>query len=202
MKNLSPGVQRLVAIALLAVLLLVFVQYVAMPLWTYYASRAADFVFQRRQAHRFEYLLAHEEAIDVASQRLALENDGGELFLPGSKPAIASANLREFVTDAVERSGAQLVSTQEYEAGAVPSVTAIGLQVNVNGEIRHLVDLLHDIENSRPVVLIDQLNIVSSSPIKGAVQTRSPGTVGQEHFSLGIRINLVAYLLGESSDET
>lgn len=196
MTALSPGVSRLYAVGILVILLGALLIYAVLPLWRYYSGLLGDLDFRQQQITRYQTLLANEVLIDEELERIEQGGSESELFLSGSKSAIASANLREFITESVRDSGGELISSQEYDTEAIDSAIAIGLQVQVKGEIENLVQLLDQLEGSRPVTFIDELNITSSNTRvvtnRPARHDRSPGV----DLSLEAQMKVVGYFLG------
>jgi len=197
---LSPATSRFVAVSLLVLLLLFLLFYLLLPLGRIYAEKSSEVSSLADQLSRFEYLVANEDKINAELKRIDELGSDGDLFLSGNKQSIASANLREFINEAVKRSGGQLVSSQDYEAEAVPSATPIGLRLQVSGEVQNLVDLLYELESARPVIFIDELSVTSSSTrIRSSrANLRNQRARTTNLNSLDIRMDVVGYLAGEA----
>ena len=202
MNPLSPAVSRLAAIGIFLVLLIAVLLYAVLPVWNYYADKVAEVKFQHDRIQHIEYLISNEDKLNAQLEQIEREKSDGNLFLVGNKPAIASANLREFVTDTVKKSGAQIISSQEYKAEAIPETTAIGLQLHVSGEVKELMELVHALESSRPVIFIDELSIRSSSSRVKSARRRGSNTASEEKNSLDIDMNIVGYLAGSTPEES
>tara|TARA_R110000822_G_scaffold59736_35_gene149228 strand:- start:5117 stop:5716 length:600 start_codon:yes stop_codon:yes gene_type:complete len=197
MSSLSPATSRFSAIAILLLIILFVVSYVLVPLGLFYVEKNETLQTLQHQLSRFEYLVAHEEKINTELKRIDDLGSKGDLFLSGNKKSIASANLREFINEAVKRSGGQLVSSQGYDADPVASATPIGLRLQVSGEAQNLVDFLHEIESARPIIFIDDLSVTSSSSRVRASTSRRNTTKPKNRNSLDVRMDVVGYLAGE-----
>ena len=196
MKSLSPEMSRLAAVGLLVALVLVIAIYVVLPLAGYHIDRFSEATKKRHLLAQYDFLLSNEAAIDEELAKIE-QTDTADLFLAGGKKSIASANLREFVAQAVRESAGELVSSQEYDVEPITSTTAIGLQLQVRGEADSLIGLLHAIEPARPVIFVDELAVSSSSKRSSSSrETRRAQSRGNVP-SLDIRMNIVGYLLGE-----
>ncbi len=201
MNEFSPATSRFVALSLLLLLVLFVIFKGLFPLFNLFAEKADQVETLYGQLSRFEHLVANEDSINAELKRIDELGAEGDLFLSGNKVSIASANLREFINEAVKRSGGQLVSSQDYEAEPVPSATAIGLRLQFSGEVENLVDLLYELESARPVIFIDGLSVTSSSSRVGssrAVNRRIRKTRGTNLSSLDVRMDVVGYLAGEA----
>lgn len=201
MRELSPGVRRLLALGLLVLFLLTFYLYLLSPVWRYYADGLRQVGLHGRQLAQFEFLVENEDRFDEELARMEEADTGGDLFLAGSKPAIASANMQEFVTEEVRKAGGELVSSQEYEADSIDATTAIGLQVQVRCEVQNLVRLMHAIETARPAVFIDEINVDSSSGRTISARDARRGRKKDSAPSLEVRLNIVGYMVGEQGAE-
>ncbi|MEH6466476.1 MAG: type II secretion system protein GspM [Porticoccus sp.] len=198
MSSLSPATSRFSAVSLLLLIILFVVFYLLVPLGHFYIEKNETLENLQQQLSRFEYLVANEDKINAELKRIDDLGSEGDLFLSGSKKSIASANLREFINEAVKRSGGQLVSSQDYEADVVPSATAIGLRLQVSGEAQNLVDFLHQIESARPIIFIDDLSVTSSSSRVRASRSRRKNNIPlRKSSSLDVRMDVVGYLAGE-----
>ncbi len=197
---LSPATSRFVAVSLLILLVLFVLFYLLLPLGRIYGEKSSEVNSLADQLRRFEYLVANEDKINAELKRIDELGSDGDLFLSGNKQSIASANLREFINEAVKRSGGQLVSSQDYEADAVPSATPIGLRLQVSGEVQNLVDLLYELESARPVIFVDELSVTSSSTRIRSSRTnlRNQRARTTNLNSLDIRMDVVGYLAGEA----
>jgi general secretion pathway protein M len=200
MMTLSPSASRAAALALLALALFLLFAYLVAPLYKVYTDKLTQVSNLGERLARYEHLLATMPAINEQIADIDAMAADSDLFLKGNKVAIASANLREFVNETVEAAGGELISSQEYEAQPVPSATPVGLQLEVSGEVRNLIDLLYMLENARPLIFIDDFAVSSSASRIGISRKQRRTKSSRGHSgSLAIRLNIVGYLPGEQS---
>lgn len=198
MINLSPVTSRFAAVSLLFLMIFFVIFYLFVPLGSFYVNKTEAVRDLQQQLSRFEYLIANENNINAELKRIDNLGSEGDLFLSGNKKSIASANLREFINEAVKRSGGQLVSSQDYDAEPIASATAIGLRLQVTGEVKNLVDFLYELESARPIIFIDDLSVSSSSSRLRASKVRRNRAKPRNRSSLDIRMDVVGYLAGEA----
>jgi general secretion pathway protein M len=196
--TLSPAASRTAALALLGLVVMLLFVYLLSPLYKFYSGKMAQIATLQDRLYRYEQLLAMEPEISEKKAIIDAINADSDLFLKGNKVAIASANLREFVDEAVTAAGGRLISSQGYAAQPVPSATPVGLQLQISGEVRNLVDLLHALEDSRPLIFIDDFTVTSSAAREGISRgdRRAKASRGRSG-SLDVRMNIVGFLPGE-----
>jgi len=197
-KQMSPQMNRFAAVSLLVLLILAVIFYGIVPLVQGYRDRADEAAVLSKRLTVLRSLLANEPVIDEELQRLKSLNTNGDIFLKGNKTAIASANLREFISDAVKESGGVLVSTQEYEIRSADTASAVGLRLQFTGEMDRLLSLLYKLENARPLIFIDKITVTSSAARRRArSRTRRGGTTraSTSRMSLTVRMDVFGYMV-------
>jgi general secretion pathway protein M len=195
MKQMSPQMSRFAAVGLLVVLILTLVFYGIMPLVQTYKSNADEVAILEKRLVTLRSMLANKSLVDNALERLDSMNTTGDVFLKGNKVAIASANLREFVSDVVKESGGVLVSTQDYETESLDIANAVGLRLQFNGEINNLSDLLYKLESARPLVFIDKMTITSSAAKNRRGSRSRRLSARSSRKSLTVRLDIFGYMV-------
>jgi len=84
--------------------------------------------------------------------------------------ALAAAELQSLVKGLIERSGGGLVSTQplvDSGADAVGEVPgSVRLRVRMRGDMESLRDVLHSLESSMPLLVLDNVSIVKARQVR------------------------------------
>ena len=211
MISLSPTTSRIAALGILLLVVLLPLFYGLIPLVTSYLAQAAEIRLQQRALNHYRFLVDNRDAISAELAALQAKGEAGDLFLKGSKKAIASADLRAYVNEAVQRSGGQLVSSQEYEAAAIAATTPVGLRLQIAGEVGNLVALLYELENALPLINVERLTVTSAAfqqreALRGRASNRGPGSnraarakAQVQRYTLDIRLDIVGYMPGEAS---
>ncbi len=202
MNNLPRLIQKTLALLILAALLVIVFAYLVLPVYNNYSDSYAEADQLADRLARYRRLIESEERIDQQLAQLEQDDARGALFLEGQKAAIASANMQDLVNSAVRDSGGQLVSTQEYQVESAIGASAVGLRVQVTGEVSHLVALLHFLEASaQPLIFVDAININSTateprnySSSRRVRPARNSRRFQRQRYSLNIRLDLVGYL--------
>ncbi len=204
MNPMSPQVSRFAAIGLLALVVLSIVFYGLIPLVHGVTNRADELAMLDKRLSTLRGLLANESLVDKELQGLEALNANGDIFLPGNKASIASAKLREFVSNIVKDSGGSLVSTQEYQTQSLDTASAIGLRLQFNGETSHLLKLLYQLESARPLIFIDQITVTSTAAKRNARRSsraRSAARSRSRRMTLTVRLDIFGYMVAGEAPE-
>ena len=196
MDQLSPGISRFAALGLSLLIVFGLVFYGLVPMVKAYTERADQVSMQTRRLATMRNLLANQNAVEDELGRLKTLNDEGEIFFKGAKPAIASAKLRELVSDMVKASGGELVSSQEYQTESLNTASAIGLRLQFNGDTDNLADFLYRLENARPLIFVEDLSVTSTLRRAGA-RTVSAARARARRASLSVSVNIFGYMVAE-----
>ncbi len=194
------ALRRTIAIGLLVLLVASLGVYAALPWLQQITQRQTRVEMLQRQLVGNRALLANEGVIDEELARLGLLSGEQALLFASSKPALAAADLREFMGEIVADSGGQLISVQEYEAVNLPGTRAIGLRAHLTGEAQNLSDILYALESARPMVFVDSLTVAASrrSSARNNRRLRArPNSILARRNSLDIRLDISAYIVAK-----
>ncbi len=149
--------QRLAAVCLL--LLVVAVGYVGLggPLAAQYAALAQREAQTALALERYRRIVARTEAPRVGAGRSDLPLNG--IYLPGDSPAQAVAALQDRVKSAVAEAGARLGSVEVLAPRVDDGVARQAVRARFAADTRSLQQVLHRLEASRPLLLLDNLYV-------------------------------------------
>lgn len=204
MTPMSPVMSRFAALGLLSVCVLAVFMFGILPLVEGYKVRDNASVRLSNRLAMLTKLVANELTVNSALQDQYFSPANKNIFLTGSNTAIASANLREFLSNIIEQSGGRLVSTQQYDAPSTETVRALGLRFQFNGETDHLFRLLHLLETARPLVFIDKMTISSSAGKSSAQRAqlrrqRARRSTRSIRSSLTVKMDIYGYTLANKA---
>jgi len=199
MNSLSPGVQKFVAAGLLLLVIGLVTSFLTGPFWHFYADKYAEISSLQGQVLRYQRLLAAKPAMEEEYKNLETTLAQVSLFLQGGRPSLVAANLQDFIHGTIQRHGAVLVSSQEFEGSDLASAQAIGLRLQFQASLDQLVLILLELENARPLLFVDNFTLAADgqgerSTAMSLGQSAMPGTGN----ALTITMNLVGYQISES----
>lgn len=154
--------QLLALLILLAVLGLPLVL-IVLPLAERWRSDGEDIDSLENQLAVYRRVVANLPEQQARLEQLRQNDPAQALYLPESRPALAAADLQQRVGQLVAQSGGQVISTQiiSRDDPAAP-MPAVALKVHMRGETEQLVRILHGLAYSQPLLLVDNLLVLSN----------------------------------------
>ncbi|MEE9395452.1 MAG: type II secretion system protein GspM [Methylococcales bacterium] len=151
--------QRWVALALVAVVLLLFYFIAVSPLLGlgHHYEEAIDDLEFRLQRHK--KIAAGKDEWMERSSELKLQLESNKQFSSRKTPALASADLQRLLKETVQVAGGQLTSTQVISPRQENSFVRISVKVRMSGTADALRQVFHEIESAKPLLFIDNLDI-------------------------------------------
>ncbi len=162
--QLNKQQQRWVALGLLGVVVLFVILIVIMPLINAgldYNETKQDLAFRLK---RYKEVIASKDKVMANAENVKRQYAEQEYFNTRETEALASADLQKFIKTAISAAGGQLTSTQVLPSKTEEDITRITVKVRMNGTIEHLRRVLYDIEMSKPLMLVEEMDI---RPVRG-----------------------------------
>lgn len=194
MKRLNASQSRILALLLLLVVLLLLIRLLLWPLWLSWSDYGDRIDALENRMAVYERLVAGVETDRRRLQALQSSLPATDWYLKESTPALAAASLQQLLLRQVNRTGAQVVSTQIVGGSSETPVPAVVIQVHVRGDIGDLVELLYTLESGEPVLFIDNLVVLANPRRQVATRAHRRGVP-----ALDIRFDLTGYTGRESS---
>lgn len=191
MMALPPWIGRLVALALVPVLLFVLYGFVIAPVLAAYAETDTRTQQVREQLAQFEAVAgtsaAYEAQLVELDRRLAAQS----FTLDGETDAIAAAKLQDRVGSVITATGGVLRANQVLAATDDGAFRKIGVRVQANLRIGQLARAIYQLEAGRPFVFLDGVEI------KARVNRRRNNEASDTDPELLVRFDAYSYLQGE-----
>lgn len=132
---------------------------VVAPLLAWHSAQA-EYVAQRRLlAHRMTQLADGLPALQTQAAARNLTGPAPSAMLTGASDAVAGAALQQLMQRLATTAGTPLTSVEVLPAEAVGNYRRIGLHVGLSAPWPVLVHLLESVEQTTPVMLIDDLRL-------------------------------------------
>lgn len=160
LEALPPPRQRLLALLLLLLLLLSLYLLLVQPYLDLLAREQVRISALLKQRERLIAKIAQEHFWQQEERKLKAHLEQSPIFLEGGTPSVAVANLQERLRKLVETAGGELLSLQTLPERPEEGLVWVGVSMRLRLSTRSLKQLLYTIETSRPLLLVERLEIV------------------------------------------
>jgi len=160
--GLSLKQRQFLAVAILAIFMLFVLVFLIKPFLSSYMSYGETIESLEQQVQTFQRLAQGMEQTEADLEKLKQNNPAEEFYLPESKPALAAAELQQYLSSVIRRSGGQVVSTKILNQTNDTPLLSVAIQVHLRLEIEQLVPLLHRIESGKPMLFINNFSVAAN----------------------------------------
>jgi general secretion pathway protein M len=178
---------RIAALVLLGLVLAAVYALAVQPYLARYQGQQAELAALQDRLVHLERLAQTRPAVHAQLERLRSAEEGHHGYLTGGTPAVATAELQEYVKEVILASGGQLVSTQAVAAENGAGVMPLTVKVTMRGDTESLQRVVYALESGRPMLFLDNVLVRTL----GARRMRLGA--GRED-ALEVRFDLTGYL--------
>jgi Type II secretion system (T2SS), protein M subtype b len=157
-ERLPPLQRRILAIAILALLVLGLASALWFPLAYLQRQDAALLTGQHRIAELQARIPGREELLAQA-RLLEDSTDMGRALLPGSTPAVAAAQLQGELAGMAAAMGGEVTTVQILEAEEAPPFARIGLRLSLSGDTATVRDFVYAVETREPMLIVRRMDL-------------------------------------------
>jgi len=156
--------RRLLAVGLLLVVILIVGLLLVMPV----VSKGLELNDTKNslafRLQQYQKILAKKDSVVANMANIKEQHDVQGYFNSQETDALASAEMQEFIKKTIVDAGGQLSSTQAIPVSAKGEFSRITIRVRMTGDSEVLRAVLYKIETSKPLVIVDQIDI---RPMRG-----------------------------------
>ncbi len=169
MNDISP--QRWLALGLLGLVILCVIFIIIVPLVSMGLEnnqQKQELIFRLKKAKQ---VVARKDSVLANIEQIKKKYLAQNYFSTRDTEALASADLQKLIKSAITEAGGQLTSTQVLPGLATENgFNRIVVKVRMSGDMEALRSVLHEIESSRQIMVIDQIDI---RPVRGRRNRRT-----------------------------
>ncbi len=156
--GLPKGLRRLVAVGLLGLALASGGLLVVAPLWAHIADLKDRIDQERMMASRLTAAVSDDSARQTLEQQMKVAKAAG-LFIEGESASIRLAALQSSLAGIAAANGIKLRSARNLPGREKGNLHLVGVQLHLAAPIEKLQKILLDIEQSRPSLFVDFLQV-------------------------------------------
>ncbi len=190
---MTPARQRITSTLILIGLVVAFVGGILVPNWVRYADSSDSLKSLNQRLQRYQHLQQRKAILEGQLAGLDQPDRNAAEFLRGSAPALAAAEMQQYVNAIADRSGAQIVSTQTLTVSNTAAFPRVAIKVHMKADVEGLQRMLFELETGEPAVFIDNVSISTRRSATRKRRRRSVPTMSQP---LDVQLELSGYSAG------
>ena len=156
--GLSKGLRRLLAVGLLGMVGGGVVLLVVAPLWAHIADLKERIDQERMMTSRLTAAVSDDSARQTLEQQTKAAKAAG-LFIEGESESIRLAALQSSLSGIAAANGIKLRSARNLPGREKGDLHLVGVQLQLAAPIEKLQKILLDIEQSKPSLFVDSLQV-------------------------------------------
>lgn len=156
--GLSKGLRRLLAVGLLGMVGGGVVLLVVAPLWAHIAGLKDRIDQERMMTSRLAAAVSDDSARQTLEQQTKAAKAAG-LFIEGESESIRLAALQSSLSGIAAANGIKLRSARNLPGREKGDLHLVGVQLQLAAPIEKLQKILLDIEQSKPSLFVDSLQV-------------------------------------------
>ncbi|MDH3534904.1 MAG: type II secretion system protein GspM [Gammaproteobacteria bacterium] len=182
---MKPAYSKLAAVGMLLLLLLGAWMLLAEPYIDLWQDRVTQAERQQRKQNALRTLIDQREHFEQQFEALSESEALRAVFLDDRPGALADAKLQRIVREVVEQAGGRVLQVAIAKARAAKRSSSSGettvdkkvtVSVMMQGSIESIYNMLYELENGRPLVLVSNFEIThieSRYPVEQSVSDTS-----------------------------
>lgn len=174
--RLSRSQRRAVAVSLLLTVLALVGALGVWPAWTMYRDDRESISELRHALERFGRVARSGVQLRRQLEQLREDRTADQMLLAEATSTLAAATLQKRLKRIVQESGGRLTSTQALVAESREGFDRVGVNARMSVNISALQRVLYDLEARMPILLVDEL-VVLSRPVRRPRRSRRRGGV-------------------------
>lgn len=160
---MSPAVSRLAALLVLAIALLVGWGVTVEPYRALLAAQDEALAERRERLERLTRIAGGVPALTRALDTVAAAPVAGDPYLSGASDPLAAAALHGLLGRLAEQAGVAVSMVTPVAATDAREAGRIALSVGASGPLDGVQRLLHAVETERPLLFVEELELVNPS---------------------------------------
>ena len=181
----------LILISLIALIIVACVR----PALSLYNEKQEERVTLQERLQKYQAVANQKDTLIPFYEKQINQNKDNSNFLPVMPASLAAAKLQEQIKALLKGTQGQLISTQPVPGQAEGIFTPVMIRVHMKSNIEILLNTIHNLESSRPLTFIDNLQVQRLGSSKKNKHSR---LTNRNNKPLDTRFDLKVYMLKEA----
>ncbi|MEJ2618954.1 MAG: type II secretion system protein GspM [Candidatus Thiodiazotropha sp.] len=191
-ESLTPKQSRLLALALLILVIALSLFAVIYPLWTlnnYYDEKISS---HQHQIQLYQRISSQADHYQAEAARLKRLRQSDRRYLQSETDSLAKAELQRRVKQVISSNNGEILSTQIVGNDQEDGFSRVAIRVRMKSTLENSVSIFHQLESKKPFLFVDEI-VVRSRPV---ARRRLPANkkIKQILELLDIDFELVGYM--------
>lgn len=158
-RNLNERQQRLLALAILVLLVGVLVSIAVLPVWSANRHYSQTITTLEGRLEQLQRAAAIGASLQPQYQQLKRLQASDRHYLKSSSDALAAAELQRLVKGTAQASKVDVLSMQTLPTIQEEDVLRCALKVHMRGDLVNIVQMFHTLETGNPFLFLDKVSI-------------------------------------------
>ncbi|MES9812003.1 MAG: type II secretion system protein GspM [Candidatus Thiodiazotropha sp.] len=159
--NLTPRQSRILAVAILIVILATVSVLVLYPAWsmnTTYSVRIEDTQFQLQ---RYQRIANQDERYQLEFNKLKRVQQSDSRYLQSKTDSLANAELQRRIKQVVAAGQGEIISTQTAQISQEEILNKVAIRVRMKSTLENLKQIIYQLESQKPYLFIENISLRS-----------------------------------------
>lgn len=190
--NLAPHHQRLIAVSILLLGIILISSVTVVPVIIAHLDYNDEIESLTDKLHRYKRIAAKKPVLQKHVEQLQRAMPAQNYYLRNTGEALAAAELSSIVKNAIKANNGELISTRTVpgkDGETTKGFNRVTIKVEMRGNVNALHSVLHKLEMGTPLLFINHTRVRARSQVRRSRQKKKRASVG----SLDIRFNVTGY---------
>ncbi|MES9848618.1 MAG: type II secretion system protein GspM [Candidatus Thiodiazotropha sp.] len=159
--NLTARQSRILAVAILIVILATVSVLALYPAWsmnTTYSARIEDTHFQ---IQRYQRIANQDERYQLEFNKLKRVQQSDSRYLQSKTDSLANAELQRRIKQVVAAGQGEIISTQTAQISQEEILNKIAIRVRMKSTLKNLKQIMYQLESQKPYLFIENISLRS-----------------------------------------
>ncbi len=184
--TLDSKQQRMLAVALFVLVIVLATSAIAIPAWSVNAAYRENIDQLQGRLQRLRQMAANDQDLRPRFEQIRATQLAAGNYLRSSTEAVAAAELQRILKNLAAANGPQVLSTQILPAGREDSYVRVALRAHLSGTLTGIVNTIHAIETNDIYLFLDNVSLRDSRDRRRTYQVSG--------VQFAVDIDLITYM--------
>ncbi|MES9829533.1 MAG: type II secretion system protein GspM [Candidatus Thiodiazotropha sp.] len=159
--NLTPRQSRILAVAILIVLLATVSVLVLYPAWSMNTTYSALIEDTQFQIQRYQRIANQDEHYQLEFNKLKRVQQSDSRYLQSKTDSLANAELQRRIKQVVAAGQGEIISTQTAQISQEEILNKVAIRVRMKSTLENLKQIMYQLESQKPYLFIENISLRS-----------------------------------------